>query len=174
MNATFEVPSTATNFGSGPTVQYAKVTMFTDPVFRVYDTLLFVDADSKVQSALRTQLRLAHTLPHDRAIIFRDNGAAFSKGTFYEQELDFKQVSVVARSNFEEEYPDTYLTGSTSFFMVNMTRLLAPIDFDTRAQELLREYRSASCCRRVCVCVRVRCNFRRARACLRQPLSIAL
>ena len=74
------------------------------------------------------------------ARVRRDNGVAFGKGKLYHQEMDLlaPEVSADSKKRFKRAFPDTFLTGSTSLFVVNMELIEPPATFRTRANEILR------------------------------------
>ena len=69
VNASFTLEDQLQNFGAGPSLQYSKLTLFTDPLFRAYDTIIYIDADSQVKSPLNVLLELALQLDPSKHIL---------------------------------------------------------------------------------------------------------
>ena len=85
VKATYELPPTP-NYGIGPTMQFAKVSLLTDPRFRVYRKLLYLDSDIVVKKPIHPLFDT--DLPAKKSAAFRDNGVAFGKMNFYRNEID--------------------------------------------------------------------------------------
>lgn len=122
--------------GKGPSLQYEKLQLFTAPLFRKYQRLLFLDADGIVQHPVDPLLRAP--LPHGQPIAL----ATWWGRSLFETELNMWRVSSKHIDSIRKEYPDRDLVGSTAWMIIDPQQLPSSKSLGDDIRKLLLEFRA--------------------------------
>ena len=115
--------------------KWMRMHLFTDPFFRKYNALMYMDTDGLVQHELRGIFKILDT----NTIVIRDNGIGISKDSFFKQELLNTEFGQLPNQD-DTAMTDTLHPGASCLFVVNMTKLRAPVQIEMDLYYILEKY----------------------------------
>lgn len=128
--------------GAGSATQYAKVQLLTDPDFRKYDSILYLDADGVVGAPLEPLIKLA--IPDGRVVALPTwPTTAVKHDGLFAREIDFSTLTPQLADDLRSTYPDRSLVGITAWFMLKPTRLPEPEAMRQTVDKALDRWRAA-------------------------------
>eukprot|EP00746_Dinoflagellata_sp_MGD_P020342 gnl/MRDRNA2_/MRDRNA2_147382_c0_seq1.p1 gnl/MRDRNA2_/MRDRNA2_147382_c0~~gnl/MRDRNA2_/MRDRNA2_147382_c0_seq1.p1 ORF type:complete len:315 (+),score=37.56 gnl/MRDRNA2_/MRDRNA2_147382_c0_seq1:115-1059(+) len=122
--------------GKGPSLQYEKLQLFTAPVFRKYERLIFLDADGIVQQPLAPLLKVS--LPHGQPVAL----ATWWGQSLFSTELNFWRVPSKKVDSIHKDHPDRDLVGSTAWMIIDTAHLPSEKELGDGIRRLLLELRA--------------------------------
>jgi len=115
--------------------KWVRLHLFTDPFFRKYNAVIYMDTDGFVQHELRGIFKMTGT----NTILMRDNGIGISKDSFFKQELLNTKFGQLPNQG-DIAMSDTLHPGASCLFVVNMTKLGAPVQIETDLYYILENH----------------------------------
>ena len=108
----------------------AKFWFLTNPIFRIFNRVVYIDADTVVNSNIALFFEL--DIPPHITILMRDNGYGVNKGDLYSNEYS-RNVPV----------KNTKSPGTSCLMIINMSLLPSPNTMDLLLRNLLEEHHRA-------------------------------
>lgn len=115
--------------------KWLRMHVFTDPFFRKYEKLLYMDTDGIVKHDIRGLFAIADT----STLIMRDNGMGMKKGTLLKSEMfsvKFEQIP----NQGQIMMSDTPHPGASAFFVLDVTKLPPPAEISQHLYDILATY----------------------------------
>lgn len=122
--------------GKGPSLQYEKLQLFTAPLFRKYERLLFLDADGIVQHPVVPFLKTP--LPDGQPVAL----ATWWGRSLFETELNLWRFPDKKVAALQKEHPDRDLVGSTAWMIIDTAQLPSEKELSDGIHTLLVELRA--------------------------------
>lgn len=120
--------------------KFRKMELFLSPVLRVYERLVFIDADGVIAASLKPLLHVM--FPPNVSILMRQNDISLGKGSLWSNELAVQMYTDEQMQRLAKRFPNRVLTGGSCWFIVDMRRLPSPARIMDRSLQLLCEFRA--------------------------------
>lgn len=120
--------------------KFRKMELFLSPVLRVYERLIFVDADGIINANLRPLLHVK--FPPNVSVLMRQNDVSVGKGPLWNNELAVQMFTDEQLQHLARRFPNRVMTGGSCWFIVDIRSMPSPARLMDRSLELLCEFRA--------------------------------
>lgn len=121
--------------------KFRKMDLFLNPIFRVFERLVFLDADGIIGSKLEPLAQVR--IPENITVLMRQNDKSFGKDSLWSNEAAVDAFTSEQSESFVRRFPDREKTGSSCFFIVDVKKLQAPVHIMRNVLDILCNYRTA-------------------------------
>lgn len=121
--------------------KFRKMELFYNPVFRTYRRLIYLDPDGLISSSLEPMVRVP--FPHNVSVIMRQNDRSVKKRWLWRNVFNTRFLTGHQQSILATNFPDRSMSGATSWFIVDVTKLPSPTAVFSNSLQILCTFRAA-------------------------------
>lgn len=120
--------------------KFRKMELFFNPALRKYRRLIYLDPDGLISSSLKPMLQVH--FPRHVSIIMRQNDRSFQKNSLWGNEINVNFLSKQQKAILIANYPDRDMSGSTSWFIVDVSKLPTPKQLFSMSMQIVCTFRA--------------------------------